>query len=186
MKSTIILASNNEKSFAQEIVNKLINKLNKNEVEYEIIDLYKDNFNPVMTLKQEELYSKGETDDELAKKYQKDLKESDEIILVFPLWFNNVPAILKGFFDKVLIKDFAFTEENNKPKGLLTNIKSGLVVSTSESNSGYLVEELNNPIETVVVKGTLGICGIENVQYINLNVEDKDKNHDEIFKKYFG
>ena len=58
----------------------------------------------------------------------------------------------------------------------MTNIKS-------ESNSEYLVEELNNPIETVVVKGTLGVCGIENVQYINLNVEDKDK--DDLFKKYF-
>ena len=104
MKSTIILASNNEKSFSKEIVNKLIDILTQNKVQYEVIDLYKDNFNPVMTAKQEQLYSKGETDDELVKKYQKHLKESDEIILVFPLWFNNVPAILKGFFDKVLLK----------------------------------------------------------------------------------
>ena len=60
-----------------------------------------------MTAKQEQLYAKGQTDDELVKKYQKHLKESDEIILVFPLWFNNVPAILKGFFDKVFLKEFA-------------------------------------------------------------------------------
>ena len=44
------------------------------------------------------------TSDKRHLKYQKHLKESDEIILVFPLWFNNVPAILKGFFDKVLLK----------------------------------------------------------------------------------
>ena len=178
MKSTIILATNNEKSFSKEIVNKLIDILTQNKVQYEVIDLYKDNFNPVMTKEQ------GETDDELVKKYQKHLKESDEIILVFPLWFNNVPAILKGFFDKVFLKEFAFTEENNKPKGLLNNIKSGLVISTSESNSGYLTEELNNPIETVVVKGTLGVCGIENVEYINMNVENKDKY--DLIEKYFG
>lgn len=184
MKSTIILATNNEKSFSKEIVNKLTDILTQNKVQYEIIDLYKDNFNPVMTAKQEQLYAKGQTDDELVKKYQKHLKESDEIILVFPLWFNNVPAILKGFFDKVLLKEFAFTEENNKPKGLLNHIKSGLVISTSESNSGYLTEELNNPIETVVVKGTLGVCGIENVEYININVEDKDKC--DLIEKYFG
>ena len=183
MKSTIILASNNEKSFSKEIVNKLIDILTQNKVQYEVIDLYKDNFNPVMTAKQEQLYSKGETDDELVKKYQKHLKESDEIILVFPLWFNNVPAILKGFFDKVFLKEFAFTEENNKPKGLLNNIKSGLVISTSESNSEYLIEGLNNPIETVVVKGTLGVCGIENVEYININVENEDKY--DFIEKYF-
>ena len=183
MKSTIILASNNEKSISKEIVNKLIDKLTQNKVPYEVIDLYKDNFNPVMTAKQEQLYNKGETDDELVKKYQKHLKESDEIILVFPLWFNNVPAILKGFFDKVFLKEFAFTEENNKPKGLLNNIKSGLVISTSESNSEYLIEGLNNPIETVVVKGTLGVCGIENVEYININVENEDKY--DFIEKYF-
>ena len=51
MKSTIILASNNEKSFSKEIVNKLIDILTQNKVQYEVIDLYKDNFNPVMTAK---------------------------------------------------------------------------------------------------------------------------------------
>lgn len=184
MKSTIILASNNEKSFTQKIVNRLIDRLINNQVEYETIDLYKDNFNPVMSAKEEELYNVGQSEDELVKKYQQILKDTDEIILVFPLWFNNVPAILKGFFDKVLLKEFAFTEENNKTKGLLTNIKSGLVISTSESSCEYLVKELNNPIENVVVKGTLGVCGIENIQYINLNAEDKEK--EDLFGKYFG
>ena len=117
MKSTIILASNNEKSFSKEIVNKLIDILTQNKVQYEVIDLYKDNFNPVMTAKQEQLYNKGETDDELVKKYQKHLKESDEIILVFPLWFNNVPAILKGFFDKeYLTSNVISVEEKNEMK----------------------------------------------------------------------
>lgn len=184
MKSTIVVASNNDNSFSKEIVEKLIKKLNTNNVDHEVIDLYKDNFNPVMTALQEKLYNEGKTDDELVKKYQKIIKDTDELILVFPLWFNNVPAILKGFFDKVLIKEFAFTEEDNKPKGLLTNIKSGMVISTSESNTGYLKEEIGNPIETVVVKGTLGVCGINNIQYINLNVEDNNK--EELFEKYFG
>lgn len=184
MKSTIIVASNNENSYSHEIVNKLKTKLNTNNVEYEIIDLYKDNFNPVMTQIQEKLYNEGETDDELVKSYQQIIKDTDELTLVFPLWFNNVPAILKGFFDKVFIKEFAFTEVDNKPKGLLTNIKSGVVISTSESNTDYIEEELKNPIENVIVKGTLGICGIDNVQYINLNVEEGNK--EELFNKYFG
>lgn len=184
MKTTIIVASTNEKSFCSEIVDKLTMKLKTNSVEYEVIDLYKDNFNPVMTAMQEKLYSKGETDDNLVKSYQQTIKSTDELIIVFPLWFNNVPAILKGFFDKVFIKEFAFTEDDDKTKGLLTNIKSGMVISTSESNTKYLKEELKNPIETVIVKGTLEVCGISNMQYINLNVEDENK--EELFEKYFG
>lgn len=176
MKSTIVFSSTNDNSLAKEIVEKL-NKENK----YQIIDLYKDNFNPVMTLKEEKLYQSGETDCDLVKKYQQMIKESEELVLVFPLWINNIPAILKGFFDKVLIKEFGFTEENNKPKGLLTNVTKGLVVSTSESSIKDL-EKLGNPIETVVVKGALEMCGMTNIEYINVNAENKDEN----LKKYFG
>ncbi len=184
MRSTIIIASPSEDSFAYEIVESLSIRLNKNVIEYDVIDLYKDKFDPVMTSTQEKMYSSGETDDELVKKYQDILKNTDEIVLVFPLWFNNVPAILKGFFDKVLLKEFAFTEEDNKPKGLLTNIKSGLVISTSESNISYLLEDLDDPIGTAIIKGTLGVCGINNIDYVNLNVEDRDK--DDLLSKYFG
>ncbi|MCH1960598.1 NAD(P)H-dependent oxidoreductase [Romboutsia hominis] len=183
MKTTIIVASPSEKSFSKKIVEKLSKKLIENRAEYEIIDLYKDNFNPVMTEKEEQLYNEGKTDDELVKKYQQSIRNSDEIILVFPVWFNNVPAILKGFFDKVFIKNFAFSEEDNKTKGLLTNIKSGMVITTSESNTSYLKDKLNNPIETVIIKGTLEVCGMKNIKYINLNVEDKEK--EDVFESYF-
>ena len=183
MKTTIIVASPSEKSFSKKIVEKLSKKLIENRAEYEIIDLYKDNFNPVMTEKEEKLYNEGKTDDELVKKYQQSIRNSDEIILVFPVWFNNVPAILKGFFDKVFIKNFAFSEEDNKTKGLLTNIKSGMVITTSESNTSYLKDKLNNPIETVIIKGTLEVCGMKNIKYINLNVEDKEK--EDLFESYF-
>lgn len=180
MKSTIILSTTNNNSLSKEIVESLVSKLNRNNANYEIIDLYKDNFNPVMSQNQEKLYENGDTDCDLVKKYQDILKNTDEIILVFPLWFNNVPAILKGFFDKVLLKGFAFKEESNDTIGLLTNIKSGLVISTSESSDNYL-KEMGNPIETVVVRGTLGVCGIENVEYINVNSENKSIH----FEKYF-
>ncbi|WP_195939264.1 NAD(P)H-dependent oxidoreductase [Romboutsia sp. 1001713B170131_170501_G6] len=183
MKTTIIVASPSEKSFSKKIVEKLSKKLIENKAEYEIIDLYKDNFNPVMTEKEEMLYNEGKTDDELVKKYQQSIRDSDEMILVFPVWFNNVPAILKGFFDKVFIKNFAFSEEDNKTKGLLTNIKSGMVITTSESNTSYLKDKLDNPIETVIIKGTLEVCGMENMKYINLNVEDKEK--EDLFESYF-
>lgn len=183
MKTTIIVASPSEKSFSKKIVEKLSKKLIENRAEYEIIDLYKGNFNPVMTEKEEKLYNEGKTDDELVKKYQQSIRNSDEIILVFPVWFNNVPAILKGFFDKVFIKNFAFSEEDNKTKGLLTNIKSGMVITTSESNTSYLKDKLNNPIETVIIKGTLEVCGMKNIKYINLNVEDKEK--EDVFESYF-
>ena len=37
----------------------------------------------------EKLYSKGQSSDELVKKYQSYIKEGDEVIFIFPIWWNN-------------------------------------------------------------------------------------------------
>ena len=47
------------------------------------------------------LYSQGKSIDPLVEKYQEILKKTDEIILIFPIWWSSMPAILKGFFDKI-------------------------------------------------------------------------------------
>lgn len=61
----------------------------------------KDRFNPVMTEEELSLYSQGKSIDSLVEKYQEILKNTDELILVFPIWWMSMPAILKGFFEKV-------------------------------------------------------------------------------------
>ena len=175
MKSTIVICSTNENSFSRSVMEAVGKGLDKKLKAYELIDLYDDNFNPIMTAEGEKLYCEGKPSDELVVKYQEILNDTDEIIFIFPIWWNNVPAMLKGFFDKVFIKDFAFTEEDNIPKGLLTNIKSGLLITTSETNTDYMKNELGNPIENTIIRGTLEVAGMSNIEWINANLENEDK-----------
>jgi len=183
MKTTIIVSNPSENSFSKSIMDKAVDGLNKKQKSYEVIDLYKDKFNPVMSDKEVKLYTQGKSDDDLVIKYQDILKQSDELILIFPIWWNNVPAILKGFFDKVFIQEFAFTEENNRPKGLLNNIRSGLCITTSESDTDYIKNELGNPIEETIIKATLNVAGMNNVKWINNNLaSDNEKDKDEFLK----
>lgn len=81
MKTTIIECNPSSNSFSESIKEKIMNTLKDSKKEFNLIDLYKDNFNPVMTEEDEKLYSKGESLDELVKKYQGYIKESNEIIL---------------------------------------------------------------------------------------------------------
>ncbi len=39
---------------------------------------------------------------------QAKIKAADELVLVFPIWWVNVPAIMKNFFDTVLTSGFAY------------------------------------------------------------------------------
>lgn len=39
---------------------------------------------------------------------QESLKWADHIVWVYPVWWGSVPAIMKGFLDRVLLPGFAF------------------------------------------------------------------------------
>ena len=48
-------------------------------------------------------------DCEELKREQARLEKADFLIFVFPIWWGGVPAILKGWFDRVWIEGVAFT-----------------------------------------------------------------------------
>ncbi|MFT4310151.1 MAG: NAD(P)H-dependent oxidoreductase [Candidatus Woesearchaeota archaeon] len=93
-----------------------------------IIDLYADTYNP--------LYD--ESDDVLTKKYKAYIKESDKLIFIYPVWWNGPPAVMKGFFDRVMSQKFAFKYVQvpflgfGRPVGLLQG-KKAVVITTSGS-----------------------------------------------------
>ena len=83
---TIVFAHPWNGSFNKAILDKVVEKLDETKQKYTIIDLNKDKFNPVMTEEELSLYSQGKSIDPLVKKYQEILKNTDELILVFPIW----------------------------------------------------------------------------------------------------
>lgn len=70
------------------------------------------------------------------------------MIFIFPVWWWDLPAILKGFIDKVMLSGFAFQEDKktNTLKGLLTNIEKTTVISTSTTDKNYIESEGGNAI----------------------------------------
>jgi putative NADPH-quinone reductase len=52
---------------------------------------------------------------------QADIKWTEHMVLFFPLWLGDMPALLKGFLEQVARPGFAFSGEGNNPmahKGL--------------------------------------------------------------------
>ncbi|KOG89594.1 NADPH-quinone reductase, partial [Streptomyces varsoviensis] len=52
-------------------------------------------------------YEAGELSDDIRAEQEK-LLWADTVVLQFPLWWHGMPAILKGWFDRVLVKGFAY------------------------------------------------------------------------------
>lgn len=158
---TIIFGHPWHGSFNKAILDTITNKLEKEHKEYQVIDLNKDNFNPVLTEQDLKLYSKGQSSDPLVTKYQDILKKTDELVFIFPIWWGTMPAILKGFFDKVLLVNFSHNYENGWTP-LLTVDKS-IVITTTESPT----ENFSNEIENVYFNDMLLPVGIKNPTWLN-------------------
>ena len=158
---SIILAHPWHGSFNKAICDTITSKLDEENKPYTVLDLNKDNFNPVLTANELAIYSKGEYTDPLVGHYQTALKNSDEVIFIFPIWWNSAPAILRGFFDKVFLVNFSHTYENGWTP--LLNINKTLVVTTSQSPT----EHFATSIESLFIKENLGVVGFKNVKWLN-------------------
>jgi len=161
MKSVIILAHPYPNSF-NHVIKDVVYKALIDKREVKVIDLVKDGFDPVLSQEDLRLYMQGKSSDPKVVEYQNDLMDCDDLVLVFPIWWYEAPAILKGFLDKVLLPGFAFDEIDNQLVGKLSHIKRLTVISTSEVLSEFMRKEVGNPIEISLMNTTLGVCGIQN------------------------
>lgn len=135
----------------------------------DIIDLVADGFNPVMSSNDLKLWIDGKSDNELVNKYRDKIKNSDILVFCFPIWWGYPPAVLKGFCDKVLLKDFAFKYgSHGEMIGLLTDKKS-IIISTMETPVDIFNGVLKNPVENAFIKNTLETCGITTLSYMQID-----------------
>jgi len=172
---TVIFSHPWDGSFNKAILDQVVKKLDEAKEKYTVIDLNKDGFNPVMTEKELSLYSQGKSIDPLVGKYQEILKNTNELILVFPIWWMSLPAILKGFFDKVMLREFAYENTQNGIKGFLTNIKTAKMITTATAPK-FLLNITGFGI--TMKKANLGGIGIKKTKWIHYSFRAKSKDED--------
>jgi putative NADPH-quinone reductase len=132
---TIIYTHPYDKSYNHAILEVCKKALENSKIN--IIDLYEDNFNPIITKEELKIYNKGKYLDPLVKKYQQILEKTSNLIIITPIWWGVMPAMLKGFFEKVFLKTWAYDYEKTLPKGKLTNIKKTTLITTMNGPGFY-------------------------------------------------
>lgn len=131
--TTIIYAHPYDGSFNNAVLQEVKKALDENNSPYTVIDLYADGFNPALEAASLRLYSRGQTADPLVEKYIATLSSTDRLIFIFPIWWAMLPAIVKGFFDKVLLQGSAYryTEAGELVPDKI-NISRTLMLTTSQ------------------------------------------------------
>jgi len=168
MKVFIIYAHPFEGSFNKAILDNTLEGLKHAGHEYELIDLNGEGFNPVLTREELAKYPAGEYLDPKVGEYLAMIKNAEHLIFIFPIWWGDVPAILKGFFDKVLLKIHTYDFKGKWPQGKLKG-RSATVISTMNSPKIFYNLVGKAPIKHTVINGTLKLCGIKPVKWIEFS-----------------
>ena len=148
-KTTIIYAHPYEKSFNHAILERVQALLDAKGQEYRLIDLYADGFNPVYTKEELALFREGKALDPLVLQYQQALKDSKRLIFIFPIWWADMPAIVKGFLEGRL------------------DIDEALVISTSTAPTFYLKFVCGNFITKAMLGHTMKGVGARRRRWVN-------------------
>ncbi|MCH7403087.1 NAD(P)H-dependent oxidoreductase [Belliella kenyensis] len=96
---------------------------------------------------------------------QAKLNWAEHLVWIYPVWWSSVPAIMKGFIDRVFLPGFAF----NKREGSLFSDKcfsgkTARIICTLDQPAWYYRWVYGNPSHNAMKKGTLNFIGIKRVK----------------------
>jgi len=132
----------------------------KSNAEIKEINIRELNFNPNL---QYGYRKRTELEPDLLDAQEK-LKWAEHLVWVYPVWWSSVPAIMKGFLDRVLLPGFAFKKrENSLFSDKCLKGKTARIISTLDQPAWYYKWIYKSPSHNAIKKGTLHFIGVRKV-----------------------
>lgn len=96
---------------------------------------------------------------------QDKLKWADHLVWIYPVWWGSVPAIMKGFLDRVLLPGFAFQKrEGSVWWDKYFTEKTARLICTLDQPAWYYKLFNGSPSHSAMKKNTLKFIGVKSVK----------------------
>lgn len=139
-KHLIVAAHPVEDSFTMTLMRAYAGELSRLGHAVQVHDLYRMRFNPVLGA--HELGDGDVTRTRVADVLieQQDVRAADVVTVFYPLWWMSMPAMMKGYIDRVFSRGFAYESTQGHVRGLLTG-RQAVMVTVSGAPLAQLVED---------------------------------------------
>lgn len=98
-------------------------------------------------------------------KAQELIRWADHLVFVYPIWWGTMPAVLKGFFDRVFLPGFAYKYRDKSPLwDKLLKGKTAHLLVTMDTPPWYNRWIYRRAGHQVMKRNILGFCGIKTVR----------------------
>ena len=120
--------------------------------EVDLLDLYAEGFDPVLTEDGRRHYHDTAVNCRGLEGYVERLRAAEALVFQFPTWTFGPPAMLKGFFDRLLMPGVAFDlSDPKRVRPLLTNVRRIAGVATY-GRPRHMVWWMANPSKKIVTR----------------------------------
>ncbi|RJE89699.1 flavodoxin family protein [Paenibacillus sp. 1011MAR3C5] len=163
MKTNILVINGHPdpKSFCSALSEAYIAGAEGNGAQVRYLDLSKLSFNPIL---QYGYRQRTELEPELVEA-QELIRWAHHLVYVYPTWWGAMPALLKGFIDRVFLPGFAFKyRQNSQLWDKLLSGRTAHLIVTMDTPSWYNRWIYRHAGHNVMKRNILEFCGIKPVR----------------------
>lgn len=160
MRALVVYCHPRKGSFTSAVRDIVLAKLEASGAEFRVSDLYDRGFSPVLTDAELEIYEDPARNTNAVARDVEDLTWCDTLIFVYPTWWYGLPALLKGWLDRVFVPEVAFLMPTPERKTIARGLShiTRLGVFTTCGASRWLTFIVGAPGKRTLFRGVGFLC----------------------------
>jgi len=160
MRALVIYCHPRRGSFTEAVRDVVLDSLAAVGADVRLRDLYAEGFDPILSAREHEIYEDEAINRDPVASHCADIEWCDTLIFVYPTWWYGLPAMIKGWLERVMVPGLAFLMpdgQNNDIRPGLTHI-TRLGVFTTCGASFWLTRFIGAPGKRTLLRGLRLIC----------------------------
>ncbi|MCG7379150.1 NAD(P)H oxidoreductase [Paenibacillus sp. ACRSA] len=178
MNVLVVVSHSRKNSLTFQVTDRFVQGLTEAGHSAEILDLHGIGFDPLLlegdepNLTQEVQVFSPEVQTEMER-----LKKHDAVAFVFPLWWWHLPAMLKGYIDRVFNNGFAYGANKLHHQQILWIALSGVTEQQMQKRN------YDESIQNLLNVGIADYCGVSRsrVEFLYETLGSKPEHYDQLF-----
>lgn len=109
----------------------------------------------------------------MVREEQKHIEWAEAITFIYPIWWTGMPAIMKGYIDRVMSYGFAYRYDQGVQKGLLSGKQAFVINTHGKSNAEYSAIGMDTALRLTSDKGIYTYCGFDLKNHLFFDKADR-------------
>lgn len=174
MKVVIVFNHPYEGSYCNAILQSVLSGLDRAGHAADVLHLDKDGFNPVMTAGDLRGFVNGAPVDPIVLDYSQRIAQADRLVFIFPIWWELMPALTKGFIDKVIYPGVAYDYDRSGRWPRMVKkwrkLQGITIITTMNTPALFYRWVFGNAVKKALFTGTFWKLGYRNRKWINFSM----------------